>query len=56
MKSLNIDWLHAKIREHGFVGLFIRAFLKFYRVLSFKLEKIMFLTGMYNVDEEELFM
>ncbi len=54
MKILNMDWLHAKIREHGFLGLFIRAFLKFYRVLSFKLEKVMFLTGTYNVDEEEL--
>jgi uncharacterized heparinase superfamily protein len=54
MKNLKINWLLAKIREHGFGGLFIRAFLKFYRVLSFKLEKIMFLTGVYNIDEEKL--
>jgi len=54
MKILNIDLLHAKIREHGFAGLFIRAFLKFCRVLSFKLEKIMFTIGIYNVDEKEL--
>ena len=54
MKIFDTDWWTAKIRKHGFRGLFVRAVVKLYRILGFKAEKVMFSIGIYDVDEETL--